>query len=36
MDLVRGVRIPDDQFAVLRCRDQMATVRRPVHGVDFG
>jgi len=35
MDLVGGVRIPDDELAVLRGGDKMSSVRRPVHGVDF-
>ena len=36
VDLVCCVGIPDDQLAVLRGRDEMAAVRRPVHGVDLG
>ena len=36
MDLVGGVGIPDDELSVLRGRDEMSAVRRPVHGVDLG
>ena len=33
---VGGVRIPDDEFTVLGSGDEMATIRRPMHGVNFG
>lgn len=36
VDLVGGVGVPDDQFAVLRGRHQMSPVGGPVHGVDLG
>lgn len=36
VDLVRRVRVPDDEFAVLGGRDEVALVRRPVHRVDLG
>lgn len=36
MDLVGGVGIPDDELAVLRCRDQVAPIRRPMHGIYLG
>lgn len=36
MDLVRRVRIPDDQLAVLRGGHQIPGVAAPVHGVDLG
>jgi hypothetical protein len=35
VDLVRRVRIPDDELAILRRRDEMAAVGRPVHGIDL-
>lgn len=35
VDLVRGVGIPDDELSVLRGRDEVAAVGRPVHGVDL-
>ena len=34
--LVGGVTVPDYQLPVLRGRDQVPAVTRPVHGVDFG
>ena len=36
MDFVGGVGIPNDELAILRGRDEMTTIGRPVHGVDFG
>jgi hypothetical protein len=36
MDLVRSVRIPDDQFPILGSRDQVSFIRRPMHRVDLG
>lgn len=36
MDFVCGVCIPDDELAVLRCRDEVSPVGGPVHGIDFG
>ena len=36
MEFVGGVGIPDDEFAVLGCGDEVPSVRCPVHGVDFG
>lgn len=36
MDFVCGVSIPDYQLAVLRGRDEMSPVGRPVHRVDLG
>ena len=36
MDLVRRVGVPDDQLTVLRGRDEMLLVGRPVHRVDLG
>lgn len=35
MDLVGCVGIPDDQLAVLRSRNQMSSIRGPVHSVDL-
>jgi len=34
--LVGGVGVPDDELAVLRGRDEVPFVLRPVHGVDLG
>jgi hypothetical protein len=34
--LVGGVRVPDDELAVLRRGDEVAAVSGPVHGVDLG
>jgi len=36
MDFICSVGVPDDQLAVLRCRDEVSSVGGPVHGVDFG
>ena len=36
VDFVCCVGIPDDELAVLRSRDEVPTVIRPVHGVGFG
>lgn len=36
VDLVGGVCIPDNQFAILRGRNEMSPISRPVHGVDLG
>lgn len=36
VDLVGGVGVPDDELAVLRRRDEMPPVGRPVHGIDLG
>jgi hypothetical protein len=36
VDLVGGVCIPDNELAILRSRDKMSSVRRPVHSIDFG
>jgi hypothetical protein len=36
MDFVGGVRIPNDQFSVLRCGDEMSFVGGPMHCVYFG
>lgn len=36
VDLVGCVCVPDDELSVLRGRDEMPSVRGPVHGVDFG
>ena len=36
MDLIRSVGIPDDKLSILRSRDEMTSVGRPVHSVDFG
>lgn len=35
MGLVGSVGIPDDEFAVLRSRDQVSSVGGPVHSIDF-
>lgn len=35
VQLVGGVRVPHDELAVLRGRDEMALVSRPVHGIDL-
>lgn len=35
MDLVRCVSVPDNELAVLRGRDEVSAVGRPVHGVDL-
>lgn len=35
VDFVRRVRVPDDEFAVLGGRDEVALVRGPVHRVDL-
>lgn len=36
VNFVCGVGVPDDEFAVLRGGDEMATVGRPVHSVNLG
>lgn len=36
MDFVRGVRIPDNEFPILRSGHQMSSIRRPMHRVYFG
>lgn len=36
MDFVGGVGVPDDELAVLRCRDEVSSVCRPMHGVNLG
>ena len=36
MDFVRGVGIPDDEFSVLRGRDDVSFVGCPMKSVDFG
>lgn len=36
VDLVGRVSVPDDQFAVLRGRNQMPPIGGPVHGIDLG
>lgn len=36
MDFVGGVCVPDDELAVLRCRNEMSAVGRPVHGINLG
>jgi len=36
MNLVGGVSVPHDQFAVLRRRDDVPVIGRPMHGVDLG
>jgi hypothetical protein len=36
MDFVCCVSIPDDELTVLRSRNEVPTVVRPVHGVNFG
>lgn len=33
---ISGVRIPHDELAVLRGRDEVARIRAPVHGIDLG
>lgn len=33
---VGGVGIPDNQFAILRSRDKVPPVGRPVHSIDLG
>lgn len=35
VDLVCAVGVPDDKLTVLRSRDEMPSVSRPVHGVDL-
>jgi hypothetical protein len=35
VDLVCAVGVPDDELAVLRSRDEMPSVSRPVHGVNL-
>lgn len=35
VDFVGSVRIPDDEFSVLRCRDKMSLVSGPMHCVYF-
>lgn len=35
MDLVCGVGVPDDELSILRGRNEMSSVRRPVHSVDL-
>lgn len=36
VNLVRGVCVPNDELSVLRRRDQVPPIGRPVHCVDFG
>lgn len=36
MDLVGGVSIPDNELAILRSRDEVSPVGRPVHSVNLG
>lgn len=36
MDLVGCVGVPDNQLAVLRGRDQMPPIGRPMHGINLG
>lgn len=36
MNLVRGVGIPNDEFSILRGRNEVTTVGGPVHGVNLG
>lgn len=36
MDFVCSVGIPDDKLSILRSRDEMTSVGRPVHSVDLG
>ena len=36
VDLVCAVGVPDDKLTILRSRDEMPSVSRPVHGVDLG
>ena len=36
MNFVGCVSIPDDEFTVLRGRDEMSAVLGPMHSVDFG
>lgn len=36
MDLVCGVGVPNNQFAILRGGHEVSSVGRPVHGVDLG
>jgi hypothetical protein len=36
MDFIGSICIPDDELAVLRSGHKMSSIRRPVHGVDFG
>ena len=35
MNFVGSVRIPNNELAILRGRDEVATVSSPVHGVDL-
>lgn len=35
MDFVGGVGIPDDELSVLRGRDQVSPIGRPVHGINL-
>ena len=34
--LIRGVCVPDDEFAILRCGHEVPPIGGPVHGVDLG
>lgn len=36
VDLVGGVGVPNDELSVLRSRDQVPAVDRPMHGVNLG
>ena len=36
VDLVCAVGVPDDKLTILRSRDEMPSVGRPVHGVNLG
>lgn len=36
MDLVCGLRVPNNKLAILRCGDKMSLVGSPMHSVDFG
>lgn len=36
VDLVGGVGVPDDELAVLRGRDEVPAIGRPVHGINLG
>lgn len=36
MDFVRGIRIPDDELAVLRGRHQVSPIGGPMHGIYLG
>lgn len=36
VDLIGGVSVPDDELAILRSRNQMPSVGRPVHSINLG